>query len=42
MAIKNKRSSDAKPESPAEKKVKYDNKFSASGPKKAFGKPGGK
>lgn len=42
MAIKNKRSSDVKPESPAEKKVKFNNKFSNSEHKKTFGKPGGK
>lgn len=42
MAIKNKRSSDVKPESPAEKRVKFDKKISTSGEKKVFSKPGGK
>lgn len=42
MAIKNKRSSDVKPESPAEKKVKFDNRVSTSGQKKVFSKTGGK
>lgn len=40
MAIQNKRSSDAKPESPAEKRVKFDKKYSTSGEKKPFSKPG--
>ncbi len=41
MAIKNKRSSDVKPESPAEKRVKFDKHNSTPGQKKVFSKPGG-
>lgn len=42
MAIKSKRPSEVKPESPAEKRVKFDKSNSTSGPKKSFTKPGGK